>query len=189
MAKLENIFMSQLLSSQDFVSVSDEGINKLFFSGVDRKAFSFIAEHFNRHGKTPSYYAFKRKFPDYTIDIDDVEDESMRYWCDEIRRKRKTIEITKSIKKTAELLQSDDEEEALNVMRSAVMKIENEIKKQDNMTMQDVEERKKKYMALKGSGGITGLTTGFDSLDTMTGGLHNGELITLMGFTGIGKIA
>src|SRR5690606_20508014 len=41
--------------------------------------------------------------------------------------------------------------------------------------------------ALTSGGGLSGLTTGLDSLNSKTGGLHNSDLVILAGRPGMGK--
>ncbi|HEX2764446.1 MAG TPA: replicative DNA helicase [Allosphingosinicella sp.] len=43
--------------------------------------------------------------------------------------------------------------------------------------------------ALNTGGGLSGLTTGFDSINARTGGLHNSDLVVLAGRPGMGKTA
>jgi replicative DNA helicase len=50
-------------------------------------------------------------------------------------------------------------------------------------TFEDIEEYHRK------GGGITGLPTGFDELDTLTAGLHNSDLVILAGRPSMGKTA
>jgi ABC-type iron transport system FetAB ATPase subunit len=183
-------FLTALLASKDFIKVIDEGITPRYFDGTDKQAYDFVTQFCTRYGKTPSIMTFKKRFP--TFQFEQYEgrigtEEPLTYWCDEVRRIKKHNTLASSVMKAGEMLSEQYTEEALKVIQTSILKINNEINKPDNMKLQDTVKRLANYEKAKTHGGVTGLTTGNPDLDDMIGGLNNGELTTIMGYTGIGK--
>ena len=183
---VEVALLSKLLQSGEFSTVIDKQISQKYFSGKYKKAFKFIQDHQLKYGSIPSRQIFQKKFRDIDL-IEDVE-ESIDYWCDELRNKKKHNLIVDNMEKIAEKINELDTEEAYSQIKRLVLQIENEIIISDRLEINKAtQKRLDSYMRRSKSGGIVGIPTGFKRLDYILKGFNPGELITLLGYTGTGK--
>ncbi len=188
----EQGFITELLLTGDMSTVVDNQINSKFLSGRYRKAFKFIQQHQIKYGKVPSIETFKKNFPNIElaeIDGEITTGETLQYWCDQLREKKKHNTIVDNLDKVINKINDElDTEGAYEVLKRLVLQVENDIVLADRIKInENTQKRKEDYIKRRNAGGITGIPSFIDEWDKLTGGYHNGELIAFMGFTGIGK--
>lgn len=189
----EQGFITELLITGNMSKVVDNQINSSYFNGRYKKAYKYIQQHQTQYGKIPSIETFKKKFPN--VDLAEVDGEyrtgeTIQFWCDELREKKKHNTIVDNLDEVLELINSDmDTEGAYDKLKRLVLLVENEIVLSDRIKVnENTEKRKEDYLKRQKSGGMTGIPSFIDEWDKLTGGYNNGELITFMGYTGTGKL-
>ena len=190
----EQGFITELLLTKDMPTVVDNGINQSYLTGKYKRALKFIQEHQAMYGQVPSIETFQKKFKD--IPLAEVDGkigtgESLKYWCDQVREKKKHNMIADNMEEVLKLLNDQlDTEGAYDIIKKLVLKVENEVVLADRCKInENTDKRKEDYLKRQKSGGMTGIPTFIDLVDKVLGGFNDGELITFMGFTGTGKLA
>lgn len=185
-------FLAELLASQDLATVTDKGITTKFLTGRYKKAFSYILKHSAQYGKIPSIQEFERKFKDIKLPYNKkrqiVTGECIEYWCDEVRIKKKHNTIIDYIDQVQEKLGELETDKAFELLVKLVNLVQTDIVEAKNSKInENTASRKEDYKERQRSGGVTGISTGIDLLDKIIGGLKDGELVTYMAYTGVGK--
>lgn len=191
----EQGFITELLMSEDMLTTTDNQISLKFLNGKYKNAYRFIRDHYGKYGKVPSIKIFHDKFPNLELAKIGKKcgtEESMQFWCDAIREKHKHNTIAESIEKMYETMGSEGEEvteETYKIARTLVNMVENDIVLRDRMSVtSNTKKRKDDYKQRQKSGGMTGLPSGIEHWDKITGGSNKGELTVIMGYTGLGKL-
>jgi KaiC/GvpD/RAD55 family RecA-like ATPase len=147
--------------------------------------FKFIQNFKTKYSKVPDLETFTSKFPEFEMDN---SPENMGFYCDDLRNKVKHNHIVDGLEKVGEELEDMNTDEAYDVIKKLVRLIESDIVLGDTKKInEDVIDRWNKYLERRNLGGIIGIPTGIEAFDRMTGGLGKTDLITILGFTGIGK--
>ena len=188
----EQGFITELLITGDMSKVVDNQISSKYLNGRYKKAFKFIQQHQTQYGKVPSIETFKKKFP--TIELAQINGEystgeNIQFWCDQLREKKKHNTIVDSLDDVLDKINEDlDTEGAYDILKKLVLQVENELVLSDRIKInEDTRKRKEDYKKRQKSGGMTGIPSFIDEWDKLLGGYNNGELITFMGYTGLGK--
>lgn len=173
--------------------VVDNQISSKYLNGRYKKAFKFIQQHQTKYGKVPSIETFKKKFPNIELAQINGEystGETMQFWCDQLREKKKHNTIVDSLDEVLVKINEDlDTGGAYDILKKLVLQVENELILSDRIKInEDTHKRKEDYKKRQKSGGMTGIPSFIDEWDKLLGGYNNGELITFMGFTGLGKL-
>lgn len=185
---IEIALVSKILHTGDFVIVTDMQINGSFLSGRNRKAFAFIKEHMLKYGKTPSLKTFTNKFPSYKLMDKDELDEGLRFYCDELRNKKKHNTLVDTVEEVADLVEELKTEEAFAEIKRMIVQIENEIVLTDRMEInKNTKSRLEDYKQRAQQKGMTGIPSGNTAIDQVLKGFNGGELIAILGYTGTGK--
>lgn len=192
---VEKGFISKLLECKDFKLLKDKQIKPFFLTGDNRRVYQYITEVFTKTGEVPTVRVINQKFPSYSFESHNVEgqevvgtDESLAYWCDELRVKVKHNRMADIIEEVADKMDDGESEEAYALLKKGVWKIEDEIVESDSVDItQDVDDRKQVYLERKKNKGMMGIPTGIPHLDYMLKGLVKETLTTLIAQTGIGK--
>ena len=192
---VEKGFISKLLECKDFKLLKDKQIKPFFLTGDNRRVYQYITEVFTKTGEVPTVRVINQKFPSYSFESHNVEgqevvgtDESLAYWCDELRVKAKHNRMADIIEEVADKMDDGESEEAYALLKKGVWKIEDEIVESDSVDItQDVDDRKQAYLERKKNKGMMGIPTGIPHLDYMLKGLVKETLTTLIAQTGIGK--
>lgn len=190
-SNIESQFLTELLVSKDFVLITDEGIGLKHFSGNYKQAFGYLSNHISSYGKLPAISTFQRKFPQ--IELNKVGDEygteePLKFWCDELINKTRHNMLVEALEAVEDNINDLKTLEAYDKIKQVVVKIENDVVKGDRVKInEDTNKRFEDYKKRQRTGGMTGLPTGIDLVDEAMGGLNNGELITFMAYTGVGK--
>lgn len=192
---IERGFISKLLETKDFRSLKDMQIKPFFFTGDNRRVFQYMSDVFKTTGEVPTSRALLHKFPNYEFeyhDSDGVEvvgtDESLLYWCKELRTKAKHNRMADIAEEVAKLLDGGDTEEAYSILKQGVWKIEDEIVESSSIDItKNTDDRKEAYLQRKKNKGMLGIPTGIPHLDYLLKGLIKETLTTLIANTGVGK--
>jgi replicative DNA helicase len=188
----EQGFITELLVSRDMSMVVDNCINSSYLNGKYKKAFKYIQQHQATYGDVPTIDTFLSKNPDFNLAKTDDSygtGESLKYWCDQVREKKKHNMMADGMENLLQLMNEEmDTEGAYETIKRLVLKVENEVILADRAKInENTHTRKEDYLKRQKSGGMTGIPTFIDLVDKIMGGLNDGELITFMGYTGTGK--
>ena len=192
---VERGFISKLIETKDFKTLKEKQIQPFFLTGDNRRVYQYISEVFKETGEVPTYRVIKQKFPNYELEthiVDSQEvvgtEETLLYWCSELRTKAKHNRMADIVENVAEKLDNGESEEAYALLKKAVWKIEDEIVESDSVDItKDTEDRKLAYLERKKNKGMMGIPTGIPHLDFMLKGLIKETLTTLIATTGVGK--
>lgn len=192
---VERGFISKLIESKDFKLLKDQQIQPFFLTGDNRRVFQYIQDCFKTTGEVPTPRVIQQKFPSYELEFHNVDgvdsvgtDETLLYWCKELRTKAKHNRMADITEAVAEKLDNGETEEAYSLMKQGVWKIEDEIVESSSIDItKDTDDRIQAYLERKKNKGMMGIPTGITHLDYMIKGLVKETLTTLIATTGVGK--
>lgn len=192
---VERGFISKLIEDKNFKVLKDQQIKPFFLTGDSRRVFQFISDTFRTTGEVPTPRVLKQNFPNYKLEKHEVDgrevvgtDESLLYWCSELRSKTKHNRMADITEEVAEKLDEGKTEEAYELLKKGVWKIEDEIVESSSVDItKDTDDRKQAYLERKKTKGMIGIPTGIPHLDYILKGLIPETLTTLIANTGIGK--
>ena len=192
---VERGFISKLLEDKNFKMLKQLQIQPFFLTGDNRRVFQYISDIFKETGEVPTPRVIGQKFPNYELEthiVNDDEvvgtDETLSYWCKELRTKAKHNRMADIIESVAEKLDDGASEEAYAMLKQGVWKIEDEIVESDSVDItKNTDDRKQAYLERKENRGMMGIPTGITHLDYMLKGLIKETLTTLIATTGVGK--
>lgn len=192
---VERGFISKLVETKDFKVLKDLQIKPSFLTGDNRRVFNYISSVFKDTGEVPTQRALLQKFPSYDLETREVNgeevvgtEETLLYWCRELRTKAKHNTMADITEDVAKLLDEGKSEEAYALMKKGIWKIEDEIVETSSVDItKNTEDRKEVYLNRKKNKGMVGIPTGIPHLDYLLKGLVKETLTTVIAGTGVGK--
>ncbi|MBO8161069.1 MAG: hypothetical protein H0Z24_05485 [Thermosipho sp. (in: Bacteria)] len=194
---VERGLISKLLETKDMVLVKDLQIKPYFFSGKHKKVFIYLNDFFLKNGELPTVRVFKKAFPDYeletyinpeTLDETIGTEESLNFWCEELRKKVKHNKLADMTEQVIENLENLETEKAYSLIKKTVLYLESDVELSSSIDItKNIEERILEYKKRKENKGILGIPTGIVQLDYIIKGLQNKQLITTIARAGVGK--
>lgn len=180
----EAALISKVIVDEDMLSVIDARVDVALFT-THPDQWKYLLKFYTDHGTTPPLDAFERAFPDFEV-------RSMpgpiTFLVDELRKKQMHNAAASCMKEMAVALKKRNPADALKAMRSAILATEQASRPVDDLNLaEDPMARVVRYDDLKAKGGITGIPSMWPGLDEVTQGFHPGELIIIVGKSGLGK--
>jgi len=164
------------------------GYRYVFFKdgSVAEQMAHFLFEHYDEHKKTASLEIINQYFPGFKL-TDTVE--PLSYWMKEVRRKRKREKLTDGIMQAVELLKKEDEEGTEKLLTRMMSQIQTEVNVAKDLHWNtEVEERKEAYNKRADGLGLIGISyAGIEPIDKATGGIQDGQLISIVAMPKTGK--
>ncbi len=172
----EQLIISAVLRSGDVSAAVRSGVSSKMFT-LYPKEWSWIERHYARHHKAPEKAAFRRAFPDFTVKaVDDVESliEPLR---EEYARSALLLLMDSIV---SDMNGEHDPIALLQQTESNVRSIATVASSEASINVLDdwettFEEVAGRADRTSGSG-LPGISTGFPTLDRMTGGIQPGHL-------------
>lgn len=193
---VERGLISKILQLHDMSGIEDNNITIQYFTGNNRNAMQYIMDCVKSTGEVPTVRAFKAAFPKYKLETYEDEsgdtivgnEENIKYWCNEVRKKARHNSMVNCVEEVAGMLQDFNSEEAYAHIKKTISYIDTEITESTDIDItKNTEKRKQEYLERKKNQGIRGITTGFKLFDYMTAGFEKQTLTTVIANTGIGK--
>lgn len=173
------------LKSKDPLFLIKLGLDETYFFPL-RDTVVWINKFHKDTGTLPSLELVKTEFDDFKIltELDPVD-----YLVDILKEQKAYAEYRPILLKNAELLNEGRTIEAIWKMRSEIdsllRRFSNKLSRYD--WVKNALERYHKYMEKHGHEGLSGLSTGIQGLDDLTGGWKTDDLILIAGRTNEGK--
>lgn len=184
----ESRLLSSAIAHRDLSPLFERGARDSWFvDEEDRRIWVFLRTHFSKYGECPSIEVVNDNFPTYKLL--DVAD-SIDYLIDDLIAKRRKVATSNMLREAITKIEREqDHEGALLALQSGIVQIEQSGLSQtsDVNLIKTTEERWEEYQALKLNPGLLGWPTGFPTIDSVTNGLQNGQLLVLTAQPKTGK--
>jgi replicative DNA helicase len=173
---------------RDLSPLFERGVSDSWFSNEeDKRVWTYLRTHFAKYGESPSEEVIAANFPTYRVaELTD----SIDFLLDDLVDKRRKLSISNTLRLAVEAIQTEkDHEAALLLMQGGLVKLEEEglNKTSDINLITTTESRWEDYLFRKNNPGLLGVATGFPTIDTVTNGLQNGQLIVIVATPKTGK--
>lgn len=184
--------LSKAIQDRNVSYLLEKGVSESWFHDVeDKRVFKFLQKHYANYSETPSAEAINeiidKNFPNYKlITVDD----SIDYLLDSIIDERRKAIVIQTLDAAITAVDKDkDHDKALNVLSSAILRVEQEGLSNTNFI--DISKAaglaKKAYEYRKANPGMLGYSTGFPTMDEATAGMQPGQLIFVVAPPKTGK--
>lgn len=181
----EVALLNAVIDTGEVAHCIDNDCGELIYDNKD--VWSFVVDHYHKYGKAPGKVTVQEHFRDFPFC---KVEEHIDYYIDEAREKCIEQEIKSIVKKAGEILRESGATPALNFFAqktNSLMKIGGRVKDVDIASdymsrVNDLRER----LSGKNQGHL-GIPSGVTVIDHHFGGWQKGDLVVILGWTGVGK--
>ena len=187
MADFGRLLISKVVIDKDLITAMSSGVRVEWFEDAEHAAvYGWMQEYFSRYGKTPTVRATRSQFPNYRLIR---ADEPYAYYVDQLREQRKRAIIVNGVVEAGSALDDGDHRKAEEALADALMQIGREANVLNDMELvETINDRLRDYRDNRSEyGELTGVATGFPTLDMITSGFHSEQFILLGGGAKQGK--
>ena len=173
----EAALLSTMIESKMYHLVLEAGVTEDWFHAYTDE-WRYVHRFIIRHKCTPTRKSLDRKFPDF----DWQEPEDLSHLIDEVRQAHTRYSMLMLAAETTDSIREGIEPtEVLSIIERRVMSIHGQVEgsfgQQSSMTVdwEDTYAEVSARVARQVAGGMAGVTTGFPTLDNLTGGVDSGH--------------
>ena len=191
MADIQYGALAKAIIDGDLLRLIEGRVTEDFFTDEKyQRIYKFLRDHWGKYGTQPDYDVVRRAFPSQQWED---PGQPLRYYIDQLRKRRKIVLFTDMLNDAAISLQdSDDPDNADNIeaiVRTSLQQVRHEtttVRDENVVTQADAIGRLLSDR-MENPGHLRGYSTGFPSIDLVTGGLQNEQLVTVIGTPKTGK--
>jgi replicative DNA helicase len=182
--------ISKIVIDGTILPFIEQKISKDFFTDEHHlQVWDFIFDHYRQYGKTPDTASVHKAYPNY--ELPDFP-EPVEYYLNQLKQDRKKVILTTSVQEYADRLIKDDGshigDELETILRKGMAQAAHEISQgRDSDFFLGWDRVMERLRERKANPGIRGVSTGFPSMDHLTGGLQDEQLVTYIGTPKAGK--
>src|SRR5690606_22207722 len=160
-------------------------IDPSFFISTS-EIIEWIEEYAKLNKSLPTVETINDKFEDFEI-IEELD--AVPYLVDELRKTKIYTEFSPVLMESAKMMADGQVVEAINKIRTDIEAITRaytgKIERYD--WVKDAKARYKEYLKIHNQEGLSGISTGINKLDDLTGGWQEDDLTLIVGRSGEGK--
>lgn len=178
--------ISAVLESGDMrTPVSQKIRGNYFQKGPNKVVWEYMLNHYREFKKVPSLEALQRKFPDF----EPIKaPEPVEYFIEELKDRQRYNLILKGMQRISQGLTAKNSHQAMKELSRLVSRINAEVQiSRDILWNEEVDERIARMERRMKNFGVDGISYMNERFDYATGGMHGGELITIVGKPSTGK--
>lgn len=185
----EQALLSTMIQSGEYHEVLEAGVTEDWFHGY-KSEWGYMHRYLTRHKSTPTLKAFRRQFPEFDL----VDQEDTKYLIDEVRQQHtRHALLTMTAEVTASIREKQDPIDVLRTVERRIMTTAAEVDGSSGQQSDLVMDWKEGYaevsarVARSSETGMSGVPTGFKTLDLLTGGIDEGHYWVVGARLGHGK--
>ena len=187
MADFGRELISKTISDDDMRTAVEAGIRRTWFEDAEhRKVWDWMIEYLGRYGFTPTPRALHSEFPTYRlVKVPEPYD----FYVDHFRHQRERAIAVDTVIDANAALDAGDPKKAHKIFADGLLKVGAEITSLlDYDVVDQLDHRITNYKKLsRNRGKLSGVPTGFPSLDFVTGGYQKGQFVIYIGVQKQGK--
>lgn len=188
---VQHACLTKIVVDGDILPFIEAKIGDQFFPDAKHlQVWKLIIKHYKAHGAPPSEDAVHKAYPTYKFP---TFTESTDYYLNQLRQDRTKVLLTQGVQEFADRLNEEEGPEIGDdlelILRRALNSAAHEITRGKDTDFFLSRERIMKRLEERRTnpGILRGISTGFDGIDKVTGGLQDQQLITLIGTPKAGK--
>lgn len=188
MADLGQALITKIVVEEDLTTAVSAGIKPDWFENADhRKVYQWMLDYFSRYGETPTAEALEAEYPNY--ELRKRVTEPFEYYIDKFRALRERAILVDGVIDANAALDEDDTVQAQQHINRALVRLGQEVSPlQDENAVEGPQERYNRYrQARRTPGKLTGVATGFPTIDFKTGGFQKQQFVLMGGQPKQGK--
>lgn len=175
--------ISTIVDYNDISMAAKEGVRAEWFEDLDqRSVYVWMLDYYDRYAEVPTEIALKAQFPNFKL-LSVAE--PYEFYIDRFRQQHERSILVDAVIAANAALDDDDTKGAHAHLTRGVARVGLEVNVlvDDNAVGRESrQERYKRYEEIRTHAGVlTGVATGFDGLDFVTNGYHNGQFILIGG--------
>lgn len=183
----EIYLISSILRDEDMVVALKAGLSLDQFHACPDE-WEWMERYYLKYRKTPSKVAFKQQFPEFPVKA--VNDTA--HYAAEVRKYHARQSLTKTMRDVADYIADGDIDAAVRQMHSSIISISSAMGDGTNdsdivTSWQDTYDEVEKRVERVSEHGMSGVPTGFTTLDERTGGPQPGHVWIVGARLGQGK--
>lgn len=187
MADVARRLISKIVQEGDFAPALSGGIRDTWFEDAEhQRVFQWMIEYYNRYSKVPTKKAMELEFPAYHLL---QVDEPYEFYVDRFRDARQRTILVDTEIDLHEALEDGDLKLAKDRVYQGLSKIGAEVSSLADLdVVLEWHSRYDEYDDLRNMDDVmTGIATGFDTFDLLTGGFHDEQFVLFAGMAKAGK--
>ena len=177
--------LNHWLNSGDYSFLNKNGIDQSFFI-VMKDTYDWVDRFYRQHGQLPTHNTVALEFEDFKP-LSSLE--PINYLSNVLKEQKAYMDYRPLLTENAQMVSDGKTLEAMMKMKTNLDgMLKNYTGKMSRYDwVKNAEDRYQEYMKRHGHTGLWGLPTGIKTLDDLTGGWRNDDLILLAGRTNEGK--
>lgn len=187
MADLGLRLISKIINDSDIVTAVTGGLRPEWFEDeTHREVYQWMLSFYGKYGQAPNAVALGTQFPNYVLK---ETPEPYDFYIDHFREQRKRALLSDMVVSANTALNDGDTKRAQEHVSQGLLNLGREVTTlTDQNAVEDMADRYKVYKeAQRNQGTVTGIATGFPTLDFSTSGYHPQQFIVLGGMAKQGK--
>lgn len=187
----QNACLSKIVQEGELLPFIESKITDDFFPDETHlKVWKLITEHYKSYGKPPSEESVHAAYPTYVFND---YPEPLTYYLNQLKQDRKKVILTASVQEYIQRVKDDEGpdigDDLEHILRQGMARAAHEISQGRDTDFYLSHDRIiNRLMERKANPGyLKGITTGFNGIDRLTGGLQPEQLITMIGTPKAGK--
>jgi len=174
-----------IITKNDIITPIKRIKSDCFLNPVSKEVYEFLMSYFKSYKNLPSISVINEKFPDFELQIETTD---INYLIDKVLEKKCETDVTDLIIQSTNSLKEKGSFNALELIKQRVLEINSTVKPNDDIDItQNTDARFDRYVERAAISGLIGIPSGFPTMDSITSGFQKGQLILVVGLTGIGK--
>jgi replicative DNA helicase len=177
----QKAFLSKVILEEEIKEAVNAGITDKFFRDEQyARVYQFMLNHWAQHGTAPDVDVVRQAYP--TLQWD-PQKQALSYLIEQMRRDRKLVLLTQGLNDAAEHMETEDADQMLDVLSSALLQSKLETSPSRDMDMTTGWEPYDDILQerMENPGYLRGISTGFHGIDYVTGGFQPEQFVVLLG--------
>ena len=181
MADWAHAFLSKVILEEEMGAAINARITTEFFRNDEyRNIFQFLLDHFAKHGTAPDEHVVSQAFPTSRWK---PQKQALSYLIERMQQDRKFVILTQGLSAAADYVNTEQPDEITTVLQEALIqsRLETSNSLDFDFTAARTAFEELLITRMDNPGMLRGISTGFQGIDYVTGGLQPEQYVVLLG--------